>query len=114
MPGRGGPRRLPAQRADRGRRVRDAQELLARRDGLAAYGAAGGGYDETRVRGSWLALLLVLGVAVAVVHAAAAISTAVAAAPAASPVRTRRPIGIARIAALTCVEGQNSLTVLNN
>jgi hypothetical protein len=56
-------------------------------------------------------------VAVAVVHAAAAVSTAVAAAPAARPVRTRRPIGIARIAALTCsslFEGQNSLTVLNN
>jgi hypothetical protein len=48
-----------------------------------------------------LALLLALGVAVALVHAAAAISTAVAAAPAASPVRTRCPIGIARIAALT-------------
>ena len=48
-----------------------------------------------------LALLLAPGVAVALVHAAAAISTAVAAAPAASPVRTRCPIGIARIAALT-------------
>jgi poly-gamma-glutamate capsule biosynthesis protein CapA/YwtB (metallophosphatase superfamily) len=61
--------------------------------------------------------LEVLGVAVAVVHAAAAVSTAVAAAPAARPVRTRRPIGIARIAALTCsslFEGQNSLTALNN
>jgi hypothetical protein len=45
--------------------------------------------------------LLALGVAVALVHAAAAISTAVAAAPAASPVRTRCPIGMARIAALT-------------
>jgi hypothetical protein len=40
-------------------------------------------------------------VAVALVHAAAAISTAVAAAPAASPVRTRCPIGMARISALT-------------
>jgi len=39
---------------------------------------------------------------VAVVHAAAAISTAAAAAPAASLVRTRCPIGIACIAALTC------------
>jgi len=51
------------------------------------------------------------------VHAAAAVSTTVAAAPAASPVRTRRPIGFARIVALTCsslFEGQNSLTVLNN
>jgi cytochrome c-type biogenesis protein CcmH/NrfF len=47
------------------------------------------------------ALLLALGVAVALVHAAAAISTAVAAAPAASPVRTRCPIGMARISALT-------------
>jgi len=36
-----------------------------------------------------------------VVHAAAAISTATAAATAASLVRTRCPIGIARIAALT-------------
>src|SRR5690348_5184051 len=43
-------------------------------------------------------LVLAPGVTVALVHAAAAISTAVAAAPAASPVRTRRPIGIARIA----------------
>jgi hypothetical protein len=52
---------------------------------------------------------------VAVVHAAAAISTAAAAAPAASLVRTRCPIGIARIAALTWSVGiQNSLTVLNN
>jgi hypothetical protein len=53
----------------------------------------------------WPTLLLALwpapGVVVALVHAAAAISTAVAAAPAASPVRTRCPIGIARIAALT-------------
>ena len=63
----------------------------------------------------WPALLLVLGVAVAVVHAAAAVSTAVAAAPAASLVRTRCPIGIARIAALTWSVGrQNSLTVLTN
>jgi hypothetical protein len=60
-----------------------------------------------------LALLLALGVAVALVQAAAAISTAVAAAPAASPVRTRCPIGMARISALTC-RGRNSLTVLNN
>src|SRR6266699_5073339 len=59
------------------------------------------------------ALLLAPGVAVALVHAAAAISTAVAAAPAASPVRTRCPIGIARISALTWW-GRNSLTVLNN
>jgi hypothetical protein len=50
---------------------------------------------------------------VAVVHAATAIS--IAAAPAASLVRTRCPIGIARIAALTWSVGrQNSLTVLNN
>jgi poly-gamma-glutamate capsule biosynthesis protein CapA/YwtB (metallophosphatase superfamily) len=70
-----------------------------------------------RVSWFWLALLEVLGVAVAVVHAAAAVSTAVAAAPAARPVRTRRRIGIARIAALTCsslFEGQNSITALNN
>src|SRR4029077_9448680 len=45
-----------------------------------------------------LVLLPAPGGAVALVHAAAAISTAVAAAPAASPVRTRCPIGIARIA----------------
>src|SRR6266567_3125722 len=70
-----------------------------------------------RVAWFWPALLGVPGVAVAVVHAAAAVSTTVAAAPAASPVRTRRPIGFARIVALTCsslFEGQNSLTVLNN
>jgi hypothetical protein len=48
-----------------------------------------------------------------VVHPAAAISTAVAAAPAARPVRTRCPIGIARIAALTW-SGQNHPTVFNN
>jgi hypothetical protein len=52
--------------------------------------------------------LLVAGVAGAVVHAAAAVSTAVAAAAAASPVRTRRPIGIARIAALTCSRTEQS------
>src|SRR6185437_2576028 len=48
VPGRGGPRRLPAQRADRGRRIGDAEELLARRGGPAADGAASGGYDESR------------------------------------------------------------------
>ena len=48
VPGRGGPRRLPAQRADRRRRIGDTQELLARRGGPAADGAAGGGYDESR------------------------------------------------------------------
>jgi len=58
----------------------------------------------------WLWLLL--GLAVAVVHAAAAISTAATAVPAASPVRTRCPIGIARIAALAW-SGRNSLTLLN-
>src|SRR5437773_7294355 len=65
----------------------------------------------------WLALLPALllapEVAVALVHAVAAISTAVAAAPAASLVRTRCPIGLARISALAW-SGQNSLTVLNN
>jgi hypothetical protein len=59
-------------------------------------------------------LLLWLGPAGAVVHAAAAISTATPAVTAASLVRTRCPIGIARIAALTWSGGQNSLTVLNN
>jgi hypothetical protein len=44
--------------------------------------------------------LLAPGPTVALVHAAATISTAVAAAPAASLVRTRCPIGIARMAAL--------------
>jgi hypothetical protein len=62
--------------------------------------------------GLWLWLGLWLEPAVAVVHPAAT-STAAAAAPAASLVRTRCPIGIARIAALTW-SGQNSLTVLNN
>jgi hypothetical protein len=54
--------------------------------------------------------VLVPGVAVvaAVVHAAAAVSTAVAAAAAASPVRTRRPIGIARIAALISSRAEQS------
>src|SRR5690242_5828008 len=59
------------------------------------------------------ALLLAPGVTVALVHAAAAISTAVAAAPAASPVRTRCPIGIARIAR-SPGSRQKRLTLLNN
>jgi hypothetical protein len=65
----------------------------------------------------WPTLLLALwpapGVVVALVHAAAAISTAVAAAPAASPVRTRCPIGIARIAR-SPGSRQKRLTLLNN
>src|SRR5690242_15773793 len=60
-----------------------------------------------------LAVLPAPGVAVALVHAAAAISTAVAAAPAASPVRTRCPIGIARIAR-SPGSRQKRLTLLNN
>src|SRR5262249_23230606 len=49
----------------------------------------------------WLSLWLWLGPAVAVGHAAPAVRTAAAPAPAANLARTRCPIGIARIAALT-------------
>jgi hypothetical protein len=51
-------------------------------------------------------------VTVAEVHAAVAASTAAAAVPAATEIRTRCPIGIARIAALAW-SGRKSMIALN-